>query len=378
MPGRRQGRHPGAWIEGNACPLDEAIEVAACRLRGSRQVVFAGLGCDIEGVRAVVRLARRTGGAIDHLGGTGYAFDLEVMRDAGLFLTTPGEAKARADTLFIVGPRAFATEPDLLQRLLEAAPMLAGTEAPRRVAWLGGKLGRVIGPTSVEITSIGVPAAAIGPTLAALRARLAGRPIGSAPLPARRLDSIVEALRHARFGVAIWSCADLDLLTIDTLAGLVADLNHMTRFSCLPVAPPDNGAGVAMAMTWLTGFPSNIGFARGEVDHDPWRFDAARLARSGEVDLALWISAYRDTWPDWASEVPVIALTSRDSTREERRASIEIEVGRPGADHDTVDLSAATGSLAFRAASAPDDTPSVAEIIGAIQAAHHRAGEVGR
>jgi len=119
MPGRGEGRHARAWIEGVACPLDAAIEAALARLRKSRHPLFAGLGCDIEGVRTLVRLARLVGASIDHLSGTATGIELAVARDAGMFLTTPGETGARADTLFILAPEASEEARPFLERLLE-------------------------------------------------------------------------------------------------------------------------------------------------------------------------------------------------------------------------------------------------------------------
>ena len=58
--------------------------------------------------------------------------------------------------------------------------------------------------------------------LAALRARVAGRPVGKTRLAAKALDALAAALRGARFGVAVWSAAELDALTIEMLCGLVA------------------------------------------------------------------------------------------------------------------------------------------------------------
>jgi formylmethanofuran dehydrogenase subunit B len=378
MPGRGEGRHARAWIEGVACPLDAAIEAALARLRKSRHPLFAGLGCDIEGVRTLVRLARLVGASIDHLSGTATGIELAVTRDAGMFLTTPGETGARADTLFILAPEAFEEARPFLERLLETTPKLAPRDAPRNVIWVGKAPAPKARWRRLEITSVPVPPARIAPFLAALRARLAGRPVGTAPLSAPRLEAIVESLRQAKFGVAIWSSAALGPLGVEMLAGLVRDLNERTRFSCLPVMAKDNAAGAAMALTWLTGFPSNIGFSRGAAEHDPWRFDAARLARSGEADLALWVSAYRRQFPQWASAVPLIALTPRAAATERPRALIEIEVGTPGVDHDTIDLSPATGSLAFRAATARKETPSVADVLGKICASLTEEGRALR
>ena len=377
MPGRRQGRDSRAWIEGVACPLDEAIETAAVRLRRSRQAVFAGLGCDVEGARSLVRLAKLAGAAIDHLSGTGTGFELAAASDGGIFLTTPGEARSRADTLFALGPGVLDAGAEFLNGLLETTPKLAGDHARRVVAVGPGPTPRSRAARA-RIVPVVVPPSRIAALLAALRARLGGRPIGGAPVSAARLDAILETLRQAKFGVAIWASDDLEPLAVEMLAGLVRDLNQQTRFSCLPLGGADDVAGVAMALTWLTGFPSNSGFARGEAEHDPWRFDAARLARSGEADLALWISAYGKHWPRWASDVPVIALTPRGGSPDRPRALVEIEIGTPGVDHDTIDLSSATGGLAFRAAASPSETPSVAEIVADICTAFAEKGRAPR
>ena len=150
--------------------------------------------------------------------------------------------------------------------------------------------------------------------------------------------------KAARFGVAVWSAAELDVLAIEMLCGLVQDLNAKTRFTGLPLAPPDNALGVLQACGWMTGFPMRTGFGRGYPEHDPWRFDAARLVESGEADCALWISAYRVRLPAWKRGVPMIALTgARASFRPAPR--VHIEVGRPGTDHDAVEHLPATATL---------------------------------
>lgn len=375
MPGRRgEGRHARAWIEGVACPLNAAIDATLGQLRRSRHPLFAGLGCDIEGVRAIVRLAKLVGASIDHLSRTAMGVELSVARDAGLFVTTPGETFARADTLFILAPERPTAAVPFLERLLKTAPNFAGRDRSRRVIWIGRSPALSPGSKRVEITSVPTAPSQIRPLLSALRARLAGRPVGSAPLSSPRLEAIVEKLREAKFGVAIWSSPVLDPLTVELLTGMVRDLNETTRFSSLPIASQDNAAAAAMALTWLTGFPSNIGFARGEAEHDPWRFDAARLVRGGEADLAFWVSAYRHHWPQWSSHVPVIALMARADDTGRPRALVEIEVGTPGIDHDTIEFFSSTGGLAFRPAEARNETPSVAEVLGRICAGLGAAG----
>ena len=61
----------------------------------------------------------------------------------------------------------------------------------------------------------------------------------------------------------MWSAANLDVLAIEMLCGLVQDLNAQTRFTGLPLAAGDNALGVLQACGWMTGFPMRTGFGRG-------------------------------------------------------------------------------------------------------------------
>jgi len=203
--------------------------------------------------------------------------------------------------------------------------------------------------------------------LAALRARLARRPISAARLPNKTLDALAADLAAARFGVAVWS-AQLDVLAIEMLCGIVKDLNGKTRFTGLPLSAGDNGEGIVQVCGWLTGFPMRTGFGRFAAEHDPWRFDATRLVQAGEIDCALWISAYRAAVPGWSGAVPIIALTDQH-TRWRIPPRVHIEVGRPGLDHDAVEHCAATGTLVPVTATKPSQMPSVARAISDILAA---------
>ena len=174
-------------------------------------------------------------------------------------------------------------------------------------------------------------------------------------------------LKGARFGVAVWSAAHLGALEIEMLHGLVRDLNETTRFSTLPLAAPDNGAGVLAACGWITGFPMRTGFGGGAPVHDPWRFDAGRLVASGETDCVLWISGFGAPPPAWTSAMHVIALC--EPTAEFASAPhVRIAVGRPGVDHDAVLHSSDAGALVAVTASARSATPSVAQALERIGA----------
>jgi formylmethanofuran dehydrogenase subunit B len=316
--------------------------------------VIAGLGADVAGARAAIALAKQVGGAIDHMHSKALLRDLDVMREGGMMVTTPNQARLRADLLLLVGPGLIEAWPDLPARLL--------TGVRRRVIWL------CPGPGARQkgIDIVGDDPADLPILLAALRARCAGRPVAKLTMAAESLDALAADLQQARFGVAVWSAAEHEGLSIEMLCGLVKDLNANTRFSGLPLAPPDNAAAVQQVSGWVTGFPLRTGFARGYAEHDPWRFDVTRLIDSGEADCAVWISACKSARPSWARDVPLIALTT---DAEGMAAQVAIAVGRPGIDHDAVEYLADTGTLAAFSASHPGPALSVADAVNRIAAA---------
>jgi formylmethanofuran dehydrogenase subunit B len=355
-----------AWIAGQPAVLDAAIEGAAKLLASSRCPLIAGLGTDVAGARAAIRLAERIGAVVDHMNSDALLRDLDVMRSSGVLMTTPTEAHVRADTLLLVGPglgEAWQQLPPHLFAALRQAE--SGSSIGRQIYCLCPASHWSIPDSAVVVKGQGRE---IPILLAALRARLAGRPTGKTRIPSSKLDQIATALKAARFGVAVWSAATIDAPTIEMLCGLLNDLNATTRFSGLPLAASDNAVGVSQTCTWMTGLPVRTGFARAVPEHDPWRFDGRRMVSGGEADCLLWLSAYRAVAPPWRTKSPTIVLTTRD-TNFDTPPRVHISVGHPGVDHTCVEYQSSTGTLAPVEAKRPSDAISMAEVIARIMAA---------
>jgi len=357
-----------ASIGGLDAPLDRAVAAAAKILGASRCPVIAGLGSDIAGAEAAMALARRLGGAFDHMEGAAALRDLEVMREAGWIVVSPAEARALADLVLLVGPGA--TGPFIERLRLDAPPGLAPAHKRRVIRLCPGRESAPPHLSEAAVETIGTAAEDLPVMLGMLRARIAGRPLGPLKRQTRLLSGCAEALRAARCGVAVWSAAQLDALTIEMLCGLIDELNAKTRFAGLPLPPDDNAAGVIQSAGWLTGFPIRTGFGRGKPEHDPWRFDAARMVESGEADAALWISACSPQAPAWRRRMPLVVLVA-EGARFAAPPDVAFTVGRPGVDHDAVVFDAHRGALAAKPASAPRSAPSVAEILERIANALH-------
>jgi formylmethanofuran dehydrogenase subunit B len=351
-----------AWIDGAPAQLSAAAAAAARLLDASRQPLIAGLGADIAGARAAVVLAQRLGAVVDHMHGEALLRDLDVMREAGAMLMVPSEARVRADTVLLVGPGVGETESELTQYLMGVVGVAGVTG--RRIFWLCP--GADPGPAN-KIAVIGRSVRELPALLAALRARVNGRPAGGGPVSAQVLDGLAASLKAAKFGVAVWSASSLDTLMIEMLCGLVDDLNGATRFSGVPVPSGDNAAGVQQVCGWTAGFPVRTGYGRAYPEHDPWQYHAARLVDSGEADCVLWISAWRAAAPEWKGDPPTIALAPAGTTFA-KLPRVHIVVGAPGRDHDGVAHHAMLGNLAALTASSASDALSVADAIDSITA----------
>ena len=334
-----EGSEASAWIDGAPAPFDAAVGEAARLLSHSASPVFAHLGADVAGLREAVLLAEQAGAVLDHADSRGLFTNLDPIRESGAMLTTPLEA-ARADLLLLIGEGVFDAWPDLTPRLIDRLADDA------RVVWLRGVAGTRVGIESI-VTGTGT---ARLEALGLLRAEAKLRPLASTPPDLRAL---AQSLRAAKFGVAVWSGAELEPLAVEAIHGLVRDLNETSRFSTLPLAPPDACAAEAVC-GWMTGFPPRTGFARGRPEHDPWRYDSRRMIAAGEADCLVWVNAF--------AHAPDIAIGLGDAP-----AKVRFAVGRPGVDHDALLYDPRVGTFVARPAASPAGR-SVAQTLAAIRA----------
>lgn len=353
-------------IEGEAASFEDAVERAAAVLSAGRAPVVAGLGTDIAGVRAALRLAEHLRAAVGHRSAPALSRDLAVLSETGLMFATPTEAGRRADTVLLLG--------DLAARAGWLAEVFGRDGTPARTVVSLGASAKATAALGAGGTLLALDIKGFGvrDTLLALKARVGGRPVDAARLGRtglRDLDKAAKALAAAKYGVIVWDAADLDALAVETAAGLVRDLNAGTRFAAVPFPGDDNAAGAVLACAWTTGFPPPLGFPGGIATHDPWRFDVDRMVASGEADAALWISAMTPAGPTWTQSPPTVALVAA-GTRFATPPAVVIEVRRPDRTTDAVLHDARTNTLtpvaAPRGKATADGAPTVAAVIEAI------------
>lgn len=316
-------------IAGKPASLDEAAARAAALLRASALPLFAGLGTDVAGMRAVLALAERTGGVVDHAGSRGLLANVRAMQDGGNVTATLAEVRNRADLVLLVGGDPAALAPRLVERCLAPSATLFGP-IERRLVQLGP------GPDLPGAERLTCPADELGEVLAVLRALAADARIAAdrvAGLEVDALRDLSRRLRAARYPVVLWAVRDLpgahpDLVTA-TVAGMIRELNAKGRCAGVPLVGADNIVGTNQVCAWQSGVPLRTSFASGAPDHDPARWSMAAIAAA--ADCLVWISSFGPL-PLPERHPPAIALV-RPGDPVPQDAAVVIPVGTPGLDH---------------------------------------------
>ena len=324
----------GASIRGEPASVDAAIAHAARLLAGSSLPLFGGLGTDVAGMRAVLALAERTGGIVDHAGSRGLLANVRAMQDGGWVTATLAEIRNRADLVLFVGTDSQAAAPRFVERCLAQTATLFGP-LHRELIYLGAGLSAAHGAADPPLPRRSVwrrrwrPCARSWPDTGWPRRTWR-------ELPVAELQGVADRLKAARYAAIVWAAPEFtgnhpDLLT-GTLAGLTRELNAKGRGVGVPIAGGNNIIGVNQVCAWQTGVPLRTSFASGAPDHDPVRWNTPALLAAGGVDCLVWLASLREqVLPQTA--VPTIVLHGAGHTPPPS-VEVAIAVGTPGLDHD--------------------------------------------
>lgn len=365
-------------VDGAESTLDAAVQRAAVILRQAALALYGGMATDVDGARAVLDLADRTGGIVDHMHGDSMLRNILAVQDAGWMVTTLTEVRNRADLLVFMGTDAVARCPRFFDRLVWNHETMFDTDpGTREVVYLGRNLDTAPGaaPDGRAPTVIPCDPAHLGEVAGVLRALLAERPIQAsdiAGITMAELRALAARMQKARYGVLAWSAGDLVQpyaeLTVEAICGLVKDLNRTTRFSGLPLGGEDGATTFTQVCTWQTGYPLRVGFGHGHPVYDPWRFGTAHLLADGGVDALLWTSAFSsDAAPPGCTATTIVL--GRPGMTFAQPPAVYVPVGTPGLDH-AGQLSRVDSVVTLPLRQLRDvGLPSVAQVVRAIHAA---------
>lgn len=341
-----------AWVKGAATDIDAAIKAAAELLGGARMPVIAGLNAEVSAIQAAFDLAGRVGASLDTEGAAGTYAELGALSRVGAMTSTPAEVVGRADAVLVVGANPWKSEH--LGRLTGTRPTrgrAAGAE--RSLLALGG--------AADQAALSALDQGGILPALARLRAHIRGHLADPSPFA-----ELTKRLTEALYVAVLYDPAEIGEMGVETVQGLVVDLNDRTRALSLAVAGSGSNQdrAVVPVAAWTTGQAPRVGLGRRIPEHDPWRFDAARQVAAGEADAALWIASIPAPRPDWLAQVPSVALVGEAKPD---AAQVVIAVGVPGQDIGGVLWNETRGALTYwpprLGGPAPANLPSAASVL---------------
>ncbi len=361
---------PTPRVGGREASFASAVSHAARLLRAARQPHFAGLGTDVDGMRAAIDLAERCGASLDHAHGETLAAMNRVLQTRGWYATTLAEVRNRADHIVLIGVDLEQRYENLVSRCLRPSASLETARLEgRRITALGPRPAPAAAQPAEHLRC--APDDLVG-VLHALLGLLKGaapdvRRIGSLPLT--RLAALAEALRAARYATLVFAPGTLaaprePALTL--LCELIDELNRGGRAALLPLGGDDGAQTAQSTCAWLTGYPLRLRVGT-RLDYQPEALSTARVFAEGGADALLWIDAFGTLGapPAGTSGARSVIL---GAAAPDTDCEVFIPVGTPGLDHAAQLLRTdAVVSLPL-AAQRDSGLPSVATVLRALLA----------
>lgn len=330
-------------VDGKEVDLDTAIAAAAALLKDTRLPVIGGCATDVNGMRALLALADRSGAVIDNINFSGARNNFLALQDSGWMNTTLAEVKNRCDLLLVIGTDLEAFAPRFFERYLwNKEAMFLDDTANREVIYLG-KAPSGNASTSPNGQKAQVFACAtedLPDVVTVLRALVKNQPIRATSvcgIAVADLQAIADKLKAAKYGVVTWAAGALAYaqaeLTVQTFSEMIKDINDQnTRCSGLPLAGKEGDQTANQVCGWTSGYPARTRFSRGYPEYDPFLNDSNFLLANNEVDTLVWVQAFNVKSVPPLTDVPTIVI-GRSGMTFAKEPDVFIPVGTPGIDH---------------------------------------------
>ncbi len=355
-------------VAGRDVDLKDAIAAAAAAIKNSKLPMYGGMASDVAGIRAVMALADRTGGVVDHALSEAQYRNIRVVQTAGWIMSTLTETRNRADLMIIIGGDVHKIHNRFFERIVCAPQaMFESPDTKRTIIFIGEGHDTSVakGPRIGEVITLPCPRDRLIEVLAVLSARLRDASLSvhdsqsskrsgilSALLPRVRpgtgdmqevagiklslIDDVAERCKAAKYGVAVWAPPGLNFaqadLAVHMTSEIVKQLNLTTRFAGLALGGNEGAPSAASVSTWQTGYPLRVSFANGKPEYDAYRYSIGRMLADGDGDLLVWLSSFTPDLGPPSTRVPTIVLGT-PGLRLAQPPQVFIPVGTPGIDH---------------------------------------------
>lgn len=311
-------------IAGKNTDLATAIAEAARLLKSSKQPLFAGLGTEVQGMRAIMQLAEKTNATLDHMHSEATVRNTLTLQNTGWQTTTLTEIKNRADLVIAIGTDIVSTHPRFLERVIANKNSLF-KERPTEVEYL------LSNSADNEALADDLPALINALNALALNKSLHAESISG--VSTSTLLTLISKIKASKYCVIVWSAAQFNFphaeLSIQSIARLIATLNLSTRVAGFPLNSGDGDTSVNSTSTWLTGFATRNRITNSQAHYETYQFSTQKQLET--CDALVWFSSFNPHSPPHIN-APLIVI-GHPNTQFQMMPDVFIPIGTPGLDH---------------------------------------------
>jgi formylmethanofuran dehydrogenase subunit B len=329
-------------VDGRDVDLATAIQAATELIRTSSLPLYGGLGTDVDGIRAVMSLADKSGGVVDHALSEAQYRNFRVLQTRGWITSTLTETRNRADVIIVVGSDVHKLHPRFFERIVNVEQSLFWEAPPKRtVVFIGKGLdpSGAKGPRIGEVITLPCELDRVGEIIGALAAEVRGTPVTQdtvAGVAIADIRALAERCQAAAYPVFIWAPPSLAFpnadLVVSMVSDLVKDLNVKGRAAGLALGGNEGSVTAGAVSAWQSGYPLRVSFASGKPDYDFLRYAIPRMLASGEGDLLVWLASFSPDLGPPATKIPTVVLGT-PGLKLPSPPAVFIPIGTPGADH---------------------------------------------
>ena len=330
-------------IKGETVTLEQAVSYMAEQLRSSKQPVIAGLGTDLNGGRAAMALADKSGASVDSQFSAAAFRNILVLQDTGYMTTTLTEARNRADVFVVVGSDIESSFPRFYERVVWPKESMFDLDInQRQIIYLGKAPSgdAAVSPDGRKPQVLACEDTDLPEVLSVLRALIKGKTVQAQQvggIDIKDLQALTDTVKAANYSVFTWSGTLLNYdhaeTSIQMLSEAIKELNKDTRSSGLPLGGKQGDTTINAVASWQSGYPMRSSFQRGYPEYDPYIFNSERMLANGEVDTLIWVNAFNQAGLPPKSQAQTFVL-GRSGMQFETEPDVYIPVGVPGIDHE--------------------------------------------
>ena len=322
-------------VNGVKCSRKQALARAAELLSTANFSVLYTVATDVEGSRASIELAERTGSIIDQSGNSAFHRVASRIQARGTYLTTISEVRNRADLIVLFGNNLFDSFPRILDVLAPNESFFSSNNKNRKIVLIGN---RQINKKFNSIDFINCDIDKITHLIAIVQAKLnETNPPSSDCFDQDQITKICQLateIQNANYSVLLW-CADefnslLGDLTIDAVMQLVDIINEKKRSTVLPLTRNPSLTTFNQVCTWQTGNLSPLSFLDGTPEFHPRHYSLESMLNRRQIDLLVWVGGLEESVQLPPGKIPTVVLSPNHVSS----SDVYIPVGIPGIDHN--------------------------------------------